>query len=53
VFVHAWCTVLAYLYMFACMLSVNVVPRLLRVDGEQPEDTENQVRDEPKQLCFG
>ena len=52
-FVLAWCTVLAYLYMFACMLSVNVVPRLLRVDGEQLEDTENQVRDEPKQLCFG
>jgi len=39
--------------MFACMLSVNVVPRLLRVDVEQHEDTENQVRDEPKQLCFG
>ena len=52
-FVLAWCTILAYLYMFACMLSVNVVPRLLCVDGEQPVDTENQVRDELKHLCFG
>ena len=41
------------LHSDSCMLSVNVVPRLLRVDGEQPKDTENQVRDEPKQLCFG
>ena len=52
-FVLAWCTVLGYLYVFACLLSVNVVPQLLCVDGEQPEDTVNQVRDEPKQLCFG